>query len=113
MITGAVAVVALLIGRAALFLQLSAPEAIDFQQCTILSTTSRNPPAQTICNDICGQKTGLFGLSKFSETLAIPNTQLELNSQESFASCSQTIGYGTAQNEFSTDSYSTSCVYCN
>ncbi|KKP91773.1 MAG: hypothetical protein UR98_C0040G0035 [Parcubacteria group bacterium GW2011_GWA1_36_12] len=74
-----IAVFALILSITAIFLQAYSPAPIDFQQCTIMSTTSGNPPAQTTCNDICGQKTCLFGLSKFSETLTIPNTQPEMN----------------------------------
>ena len=109
-----ITIITLILSVTAIFLQVTSPKQIDFQQCTIVSTTSGDAPARTSCNEVCNNKKCIIGLSKFSEAITITNgTFPELNSQESLVSCSETVGYGQVQDAFKIENYATSCVCCS
>ena len=113
LITWVIAVVALLLGASALYLQISGPEPIDFQQCTIVNSGSSGSPSQTTCNQLCGQNSCVLGLHKFSELITIDDTKPELNSQESLISCNENAVYGTLQENDEIETYSLGCVCCS
>jgi len=110
LITWVIAVLALMLGGLALFLQISAPEPIDFQQCTIVNSGSGGSPTQTTCNQLCGEKTCLFGLISSSQN-HIPTS--DLNSHESLVSCTETTAYGTVQDENGFQGANIACVCCS
>ena len=113
LITWVIAIIALILGASALYFQVSSPKVIDFQQCTIVSTTSGNTPAQTSCKDLCNNKRCVIGLTKFSENIIINGTPPEFNSQESLISCSEIAPYGEIRDTFKIENHGVSCVCCS
>jgi hypothetical protein len=104
-------VVAILIAGAAFGLQLTSSD-FDPNSCTILNSGSSGAITPKSCDEICGQKQCLSGLSKFIETQnpidQIPTT----THQSSFVSCNEQVGVGTLIELDESESQSLSCICC-
>ena len=119
LITWMIAVVALILGAGALYIQVSGPDAIDFSQCTIVNSGSSTTVAQTTCNALCGQKKCVMGLQSRTQQNMAPIsvggqeiTDFDTNSQENLIACDELAGYGSVAGTNEIESAHVNCICC-